>query len=523
MQVDEHAFFHAATMRICSSLDISESVANCYEFLQNYIPLEGLHINIYEPELRSIRIIAAQGGRSKKSLTNQLVPLDKRGIEFVEYTSGHLEELDRVMVGRLPDARSIATGMQDRIGFENGSYMVLYLGVQEVKLGVLVVSSSSENAFTEKHKSLLTLLHDPFAIALSNAVRFREVLRFKEMLNDENIFLRRELLHITGGEIVGRDFGLREVMTMVGQVATLDSNVLLLGETGTGKEVIAGAIHHSSTRAAGPMIKVNCGAIAESILDSELFGHEKGAFTGAVEQKRGRFERAHKGTIFLDEVAELPPAAQVRLLRVIQTRQIERVGGTKTVPVDVRIIAATHRNLPQMVRDGKFREDLWFRLNVFPIIIPPLRMRKMDIPALVEHFIQRKAKDMKLSYTPPLARGALGRLNAHDWPGNVRELENAVERELIRSRAAGPGTPLGFDDFNPGADSVKAPVQARAKSLFENLTLDEAIRAHIEQAMRKCKGKVQGEDGAAALLGLHPSTLRNRMRKLGIPFGRSSS
>jgi transcriptional regulator with GAF, ATPase, and Fis domain len=521
--VDEHAFFHAATMRICSSLDISESVANCYEFLQKYIPIEGLYINIYEPELKSIRILAAHGGDFKTPLTNQLIPLDEKGVSFVEHTSEHLEELERVMFGRLPDSRSIATGMQERIGFENGSYMVLHLSVKEVKLGVLVVSSSRENAFAEKHRDLLALLHDPFAIALSNAVRFREVLRYKEMLNDENLFLRKELLHITGDEIVGREFGLREVMTMVAQVANLDSNVLLFGETGTGKEVIAGAIHHSSDRADGPMIRVNCGAIAESILDSELFGHEKGAFTGAVEQKRGRFERAHKGTIFLDEVAELPPAAQVRLLRVIQTKQIERVGGSETVPVDVRIIAATHRNLTQMVREGKFREDLWFRLNVFPITIPPLRMRKIDIPALVEHFVQRKAKEMNLSYVPPLAKGALGRLHAHDWPGNVRELENAVERELIRAQAAGPGAYLGFYDLNLGQASVHAPKNILSSGFLPDLTLDQAIRAHIEQAMKKCRGKVQGPDGAAALLGLHPSTLRNRMRKLGIPFGRAKT
>jgi len=211
----------------------------------------------------------------------------------------------------------------------------------------------------------------------------------------------------------------------------------LLGETGTGKEVFANAIHYSSPRKNGPFIKVNCGAIPETLLDSELFGHEKGAFTGAVSQKRGRFERANKGTIFLDEIGELPAPAQVRLLRVLQTKEIERVGGATSIPVDVRIISATNRNLQEMIASGRFREDLWFRLNVFPIMIPPLRQRREDIPALVHHLIERKSKELKLTGRPVLAPGAIDRLMAHEWPGNVRELENMIERSLIQHRGAG--------------------------------------------------------------------------------------
>ncbi|HTP05168.1 MAG TPA: sigma-54 dependent transcriptional regulator, partial [Nitrospirota bacterium] len=216
-------------------------------------------------------------------------------------------------------------------------------------------------------------------------LRHQEVSRLKDMLADDNRYLQRQLLSVSGSEIMGADFGLKAVMNMVRQVAPLDSPVLLMGETGTGKEVIATAIHRFSPRREGPFIRVNCGAIPDSLIDSELFGHEKGAFTGAISQKRGRFERAHKGTIFLDEIGELPPQAQVRLLNVLQDREIERVGGTESIPVDIRILSATNRNLQAMVASGQFREDLWFRLNVFPIMIPPLRQRKEDIPALVHH------------------------------------------------------------------------------------------------------------------------------------------
>ncbi len=220
-------------------------------------------------------------------------------------------------------------------------------------------------------------------------------------------------------------------MHKVRQVATINSPVLLLGETGVGKDVIANAIHYSSTRSGNPIITVNCGAIPESLIDSELFGHEKGAFTGAISQRRGRFERADSGTIFLDEIGELPLQVQVKLLRVLQNREFERVGGTETIRPDIRIIAATNRNLEQMVNEKKFREDLWFRLNVFPIYVPPLRARKEDIPELAHHFVEIKSVELKLPAFPKISSKAMGLLTSYDWPGNVRELQNVVERELI--------------------------------------------------------------------------------------------
>jgi transcriptional regulator with GAF, ATPase, and Fis domain len=274
--------------------------------------------------------------------------------------------------------------------------------------------------------------------------------------------------------------------------------------------VIANAIHLGSPRREGPFIPVNCGAVPESLLDSELFGHEKGAFTGALARKRGRFERAHGGTILLDEIGEMAPPAQVRLLRVLQHREIERVGGTDRVPVDVRIIAATNKDLPAMVRTGRFREDLWFRLDVFPIEVPPLRERKSDIPALVQHFIERKAGELKIGLTPRLAPGAIDDLVAYDWPGNVRELENLMERAMILHQ----GEQLTFE----GLASSKQFGAGVALPDEKPLGLDEVVARHIRRVLGLTGGKIHGPGGAGELLGVNPNTLRNRMKKLGIPF-----
>jgi len=260
---------------------------------------------------------------------------------------------------------------------------------------------------------------------------------------------------------------------------------------------------------------VNCGAIPDTLLDSELFGHEKGAFTGAVSQKRGRFERADKGTVFLDEIGELPAQAQVRLLRVLQNKEIERVGGTGYIPVNTRVISATHRNLQEMVGSGQFREDLWFRINVFPIMIPPLRQRKGDIPSLVHHFIHRKSAELKLKERPRLADDAIDRLITYNWPGNVRELENTIERALIQYRADGP---LSFEAILPLADRGKVAREHIHDEPF--VSLDEMNAGYIRRSLEKAGGKISGPGGAAQILGINPSTLRKRMNKLGISYRR---
>jgi transcriptional regulator with GAF, ATPase, and Fis domain len=304
-------------------------------------------------------------------------------------------------------------------------------------------------------------------------------------------------------------------MEMVRQVAPLNNTVLILGETGTGKELIANAIHYSSPRKDGPLIKVNCGALPDNLIDSELFGHERGAFTGAVAERRGRFERANGGTIFLDEIGELPLSAQVRLLRVLQNHEVERVGGKRSIPVDIRVIAATHRNIQRMITAGSFREDLWYRLSGFPIIVPPVRQRKEDVPALARFFLALKSRELGIAVPPSIAPGALLRLMEYDWPGNVRELENLVERELIRHREG----PLTFEEIERESKKTKAAAASNA-GLLPPLKLDEAMAAHIREVLNIAKGKIHGPGGAAELLGVHPNTLRWRLDKLGIIYRR---
>jgi transcriptional regulator with GAF, ATPase, and Fis domain len=383
-------------------------------------------------------------------------------------------------------------------------------------LGALTLMVEGKSKYTNNHAHLLSLLREPASIALSNSLRYIKVLKLKDLLADDNRYLHQELNRQCGEEIVGIEFGLKNVMDLARQVAPLNSPVILYGETGTGKEVIARAIHNLSPRRDGPFIKVNCGAIPENLIDSELFGHEKGAFTGAFSQKRGRFERANSGTIFLDEIGELSLEAQVRLLRVLQENEIERVGGTQPIKVNIRVLAATHRDLHKMTMDGKFREDLYFRLQVFPIIIPPLSGRKDDIPALVQHFILKKSQEMGLDKIPALAEDALIHLESYHWPGNVRELENAVERAIILCK----GNPITFDFIPACKKSIE--LSRLNSDTDDSYSLDKAIRDQIKMALKQTGGVISGDHGAAKILGIHPSTLRAKLRKLDIPFGRKS-
>ncbi len=362
---------------------------------------------------------------------------------------------------------------------------------------------------------LLGLLDKPCAIALTNFLRFRELNNLKEMLADDSRYFQQELNRMAGETVVGAEKGLRPVMEMVRQVSPLESPVLLLGETGTGKEVVANAIHNLSLRNQGPFIRVNCGAIPASLLDSELFGYEKGAFTGAVARKRGRIERARGGTLFLDEIGELSMEAQVRLLRVLQEKEVDRVGGTETIKVNIRIIAATHRDLEKMMEENRFRPDLFFRLRVFPIPIPPLRERTGDIPDLVAHFIIKKTREMKLPGIPAVPDHVMDRLMRYQWPGNVRELENAVERSMILDRD-------GVLLFKEITMRPMFPDPRPHEERQEILPLDTMVSGHIRKALSLCKGRIEGEKGAATLLDIHPSTLRKRMKKLDIPFGRKA-
>jgi transcriptional regulator with GAF, ATPase, and Fis domain len=507
MIIDENEFFRQATLRICGNLDFEFAMQECLIFLRSYMPADRFQLSLYDRGLSALRTIAI-ATPTEASRVNTVLPLDDEGKKFLD-GPGIPPVVIRNRVIMDPVARPIV----QRTGRWNDSIMVMHLAVKETKLGNLVLFAEGLDRYTDEHLRLYSILYEPFAIALSNALRYDELNQLKEVMADDLRYLQGRLQHFSG-DVIGEEFGLREVMEMVREVAPLDSPVLLQGETGVGKEIIANAIHSLSRRKNGPFIQVNCGAIPETLIDSELFGHEKGAFTGAISQKRGCFERADGGTIFLDEVGELPLQAQVRMLRVLQDKNIHRVGGTNQIKVDIRIIAATHQNLLEMVKRRLFRDDLWFRLNVFPIAIPPLRDRKDDIPALVDHFVEKKSKELQMPLLPRLAPGAMVPLMAYAWPGNVRELENVIERALILSK----GRPLTFDSIVWPDDNEEDGRLIVRKDDFSNL--DDAVSKHIQQALQITKGKIHGSAGAAQLLGINPSTLRHRMRKLRIPHGR---
>ncbi len=495
-------FFRETTLRICGSLQIATALADVFDYFKLHFPLIGISLNILDDDLGAIRRIA-MAGDDQKEFPEEIVPVPKE-------LWGQMQVMPirepQVITTELKEPHSQIAAL---FKLENKAELILPLWMDDKLYGVLSLRAAHKDHFLKRHLELLRTVSRPMAIALANALAHERIKRTSEMLAEDNRLLRKEFY--LQEEIVGQNGGLADVMLMVRQVAPLNNTVLLLGETGTGKEVIANAIHFSSASKDGPFVKVNCGAIPEQLIDSELFGHEKGAFTGAVSEKRGRFERAHQGTIFLDEIGELPLQAQIRLLRVLQTREIERVGGQRAMPIDIRVIAATHRNLETMVRENKFREDLWFRLNVFPLMIPPLRQRKEDIPALTVHCINKKAKLMGIKQIPVIAPGALERLMRYNWPGNVRELENLVERELIVQRDG----MLSFQSLPISVRSTESTAVAAATGTGLR-PLEEAIAAQIQRALLQTKGKISGPGGAAELLRINPSTLRARMRKLRI-------
>ncbi len=517
--IDENEFFRTLTLKICGNLEIEEGLRACVEFLSGLMPAYRLYFDIYERELGAMRLVARASAERGERL-DLLVPLPEEGVAGIErireaWSAGRLPT---VIVQNDPSQNPITRTIAEVKHEPPSAVMVLPLEIADQAAGLLTLCAEGEKRFEERHAELFALVKEPFFVAMSNTLKHEEVVKLKDRLSDDNRYLNRELMQISGDEIVGADFGLREVMEKVGMVAPTDSPVLISGETGVGKEVIANAIHLQSPRRDGPFITVNCGAIPDSLLDSELFGHEKGAFTGALSRKRGRFERANRGTILLDEIGEMPFEAQVRLLHVLQSSEIERIGGTERIPLDIRVIAATNRDPVAMVRDGRFREDLFFRLNVFPIVVPPLRQRTGDIASLVNHFIEKKSKKYRLPTGITLAPGEMDRLKSYAWPGNVRELENMVERALILNRKG----PLEI------AVHVTSSTDDETTEVSGNLspgspceaTLDAVIDSHIRSVLERAKGRIEGSGGAAEILGVNPSTLRNRMKKLGISYGR---
>ena len=373
-----------------------------------------------------------------------------------------------------------------------------------------VIGMISRRPFDPEQFELLGIFADQAAMAVKSAHLFAKLARYKERLQIENAYLQEEIRTERGFEdIVGQSSALRDVLKKVKQVAGVDTTVLLTGETGTGKELIARAIHALSPRKDRPMIKVNCGAIPQGVVESELFGHERGAFTGALQRRIGRFELADKGTLFMDEVGELPLDTQVKLLRVLQEQEFERLGGGRSIKVDVRLVAATNRDLDIEVSDSRFRADLYYRLSVFPIRVPPLRERPDDIPPLVRHFLAHFQRKLAKSFRGVTPDG-MQRLMAYSWPGNIRELQNVLERACVLAR--GP-----IIDVAAALGQTDRPVPDAASVVDERIiTLDEHEQLQIRRALESADGKIHGPSGAAALLGLNASTLRSRMEKHGM-------
>jgi formate hydrogenlyase transcriptional activator len=388
------------------------------------------------------------------------------------------------------------------------SFFWLPLTTSRRRLGTLVFVSKRPAAYDEAETGFLQLIANQVAVAVENALAFQEIEALKDKLAKEKAYLEEEVRtehHF--GDIVGENAALRAVLKQVETVAPTESTVLIRGETGTGKELIARAVHDLSPRKGRTFVKLNCAAIPTGLLESELFGHEKGAFTGAISQRIGRFELAHQGTLFLDEVADIPLELQPKLLRVLQEHEFERLGSTKTMLVNVRVVAATNRDLAEMIAEGRFRSDLYYRLNVFPITLPPLRERLDDIPRLVRHFTQSFARRMgrRIESIPSSVMDALVH---YSWPGNVRELQNVIERAVILSK--GPTLQV------PVADLQLAAAPATAPTAAGSVTLTEAEREHILRALRDTNWVLGGPEGAAARLGMKRSTLHWKMKKLGI-------
>lgn len=522
-----HDLLSAVWREACRHIEIERSSTAIATAISAAMPLRGLMILVGDAGSRTVELLAvgatAPGFRPAPRTAEMSADVWRKLQKW-------LKGGDAIHVAAADDHEWLRAALPAGVV---GDVLAGPLGAAGRPSGMLVVVAESGARFTASHLGTFRQLLEPLAAALENDGRFHELKSLREAAEaDRQTLLSRLGKQDVNEDVVGARTGLRHVMERVELVAQSDVPVLILGQTGTGKEVVSRAIHTRSKRADGPFIRVNCGAIPPELVDSQLFGHEKGSFTGAAEQHQGWFERADRGTLFLDEIGELPLPAQVRLLRVLQDHQIERVGGRSPLHVDVRIVAATHRDLSAMVKEKTFREDLWYRINIFPILLPMLRERLEDIPALVRHFAERAAARFGLPAVDP-TDADLQALAAYDWPGNIRELGAVIDRAVILGggRSLDVGTALGL-----GKQAAPTPRMPPTEATLYEVVPEEpasapsaaqvagggivplatAMRQHIERALSATRGRIEGHRGAAALLDINPHTLRARMRKLGI-------
>jgi len=488
---------------IVSVLDLHQLLNAVSASLRRLVPHEYASLSLYDRETHRLQIHALDFPVSKGLL------LEGLSVGVDESPTGRALMTGQPVFINRDDVKEFGSDIARRILDEGlKSACCLPLISHDRPLGTLVVASLEEDNFPAKDAELLQHVANQIAIAVENSLAYNEEVKRANQLSEEKLYLQDEIRsEYNFEEIIGESAGLKNILGQLQTVAPTDSTILILGETGTGKELIARAIHHLSTRRERTLVKVNCAAIPTGLLESELFGHEKGAFTGAIAQRVGRFELAHRGTLFLDEVGDIPLELQPKLLRVLQEQEFERLGSPRTIKVDVRLVAATNVDLARKAADHQFRMDLYYRLNVFPIVIPPLRERREDIPLLVRYFAQKYARRMKKPIdTVPVK--AMAALTEYHWPGNVRELENFIERAVILSRGAELQLPLA-----ELKQRTKIPEAATSNGLA---TLEHAEREHIMRALGESRWVIGGPSGAAARLGMKRTTLQSRMRKLGI-------
>lgn len=484
---------------LVSNLNLRELLSAISGCLRKVIPHDGAGLALYDSESNVLKASALEFPANEELfIENESIPLDgtSAGRAFIsrETVISNTHEFQQLpFIKRFAEAGVNSVCSAPLISHDRA-------------LGALSVASLNENAFSQEDAELLGQVAGQVAIAVENALAFREIDTLKDKLTREKLYLEEEIqTEYNFEEIIGNSPALKEVLKDVETVATTDSTVLIFGETGTGKELIARAIHNLSQRRDRTLVRVNCAAIPTGLLESEMFGHEKGAFTGAIERRIGRFELANKGTIFLDEVEDIPLELQPKLLRVLQEQEFERLGSARSIRVDVRVVAATNVDLQQLVADKKFRNDLFYRLNVFPISLPPLRERREDIALLVPFFVNKSAQQMNKTIER-IPTETMQALMDYSWPGNIRELQNLIERAVILTRGTVLQVPLS--ELKHSGSNVPDHTHAS--------TLESVEREHILRVLRDTGWVIGGRNGAAARLGLNRTTLNNRLRKLGI-------